>query len=128
MPTAPSKYSQNQFQTATRERSPLMSDVLNDALDKIATARSSNAAFNDGLLAISAARADWHAGMTAPGNAEAARLAAHRHSLAAPPEEGGWDPCGIQCLPGRSEASAVGIRGIGSGLTRSPPVRLVLAS
>ena len=72
----PSKYSQNQFLTATEDRLSLMGEVLADTRPRLALAQSTNAGFTAALASLDAAIALWNPAETARANAEAALPAA----------------------------------------------------
>jgi hypothetical protein len=71
MPQEPSKYAENQFDSATRNRFPLMSEILVDTRPRLAAAATANAAFTPALDALDSAIAAWEVGETAIANAEA---------------------------------------------------------
>jgi hypothetical protein len=72
----PSKYAENQFNSATANRLPLMSEVLADTRPRLAIAAATNALFNPPLALLDTAIAAWEAGETLIANAEAAQPAA----------------------------------------------------
>ena len=72
----PSKYAENQFNSATANRLPLMSEVLADTRPRLAVAAVSNALFNPPLVLLDSAITAWDAGETLIANAEAAQLGA----------------------------------------------------
>lgn len=74
MSTAPSKYAQNQFTTATENSFTLMTAVLNDAFIRLGAAATFDPAFLPALTEVTTARANWSAGMTAIANEEALQL------------------------------------------------------
>ena len=76
MPTAPSKYASNQFEVSTRERFPLMSEVLLDAFDHITAVSNTHPDMDPALTTITATLADWNAGETLLANAEASQMSA----------------------------------------------------
>ena len=76
MPTPPSKYAENQFDTATIGSDTLMSEILADTRPRLATAATANALFNPPLVLLDAAIVAWEAGETLIANAEAAQLGA----------------------------------------------------
>lgn len=76
MPQAPSKYAENQFDTATVGRDPLMSELLADTRPRLAVAAAANALFNPPLTLLDNAIATWEAGETRIANAEGAQLGA----------------------------------------------------
>lgn len=76
MPQTPSKYAENQFDSATIDRLPLMSEILADARPRLAVAAAANALFNPPLVLLDSAIAGWEAGETLIANAEAAQLGA----------------------------------------------------
>ena len=55
MPQEPSKYAENQFESATRSSLPLMSEILADTRPRLATAATANALFNPPLVLRDAA-------------------------------------------------------------------------
>jgi hypothetical protein len=71
MPDETSKYASNQFDVATVERFPLMSEVLADARPRVAAAAAANGAFTAPLGSLDSAIAAWEVGETAIANAEA---------------------------------------------------------
>lgn len=76
MPHDPSKYAENQFNSATANRLPLMSELLADSRPRLALAATTNALFNPPLVILDAAIAAWEAGETLIANADAAMPAA----------------------------------------------------
>jgi len=76
MPTTPSKYAENQFDTATVGSDMLMSEILADTRPRLAVAAGANALFNPPLVLLDSAIAGWEAGETLIANAEAAQLGA----------------------------------------------------
>lgn len=76
MPQAPSKYAENQFDSATLGRDSLMSEVLADTRPRLAVAAAANALFNPPLALLDTAITAWEAGETRIANAEAAQLGA----------------------------------------------------
>lgn len=76
MAQPPSKYTENQFDTATVGRDPLMSEVLADTRPRLVLAAAANALFNPPLVLLDNAIAGWEAGETLIANAEAAQLGA----------------------------------------------------
>lgn len=74
MPQEPSKYAENQFESATRGSLPLMSELLADTRPRLATAAAANALFNPPLALLDSAITGWEAGETRIANAEAAQL------------------------------------------------------
>lgn len=76
MPTEPSKYALNQFDTATAGSLPLMSELLANTRPRLATAAAANALFNPPLVLLDTAIALWESGETLVANAEAAQPAA----------------------------------------------------
>lgn len=76
MAQTPSKYAENQFDTATIGRDPLMSEILADTRPRLATAAVGNALFNPPLVLLDSAIAAWEAGETRIANAMAALPAA----------------------------------------------------
>lgn len=76
MPTPPSKYAENQFDSATVGRDPLMSEILADTRPKLAVAAATNSAFTAPLALLDTASGNWEAGETRIANAEAAQLGA----------------------------------------------------
>ena len=76
MPSEPSKYAENQFNSATLGRLPLMSEILADTRPKLAVAAAANALFNPPLVLLDTAIGNWEAGETRIANAEAAQLGA----------------------------------------------------
>ena len=73
--TEPSKYAENQVEVATRERFPLMSELLADTVPRATTAVGSNVNFIVVLAALNTAATAWTAGETVLANAEAAQPA-----------------------------------------------------
>ncbi len=71
-----SKYAENQFESATRRRFPLMSEVLADTLPRATAAVGGNLLFTTVLAALNTAATAWSAGETTLANAEAAQPAA----------------------------------------------------
>lgn len=71
MPDELSKYASNQFDVATANRFPLMSEVLADARPRLAAAALTNGAFTNPLGVLDSALAAWEVGETAIANAEA---------------------------------------------------------
>ena len=71
MSTEPSKYTGNQFDTATVGRFPLMSEVLSDTLPRSAAAAAANAIFVTVNANVIAASNAWNAGESVLANAEA---------------------------------------------------------
>lgn len=76
MPQEPSKYAENQFDSATRSSLPLMSEILADTRPRLATAAAANALFNPPLALLDTAISNWEAGETRIANAEAAQVGA----------------------------------------------------
>ncbi|MEN9576692.1 MAG: hypothetical protein RL514_4547 [Verrucomicrobiota bacterium] len=76
MPHEPSKYAENQFESATRGTYLLMSEILADTRPRLAIAAASNAAFNPALALLDTASSAWEAGETRIANTEAAQLGA----------------------------------------------------
>jgi hypothetical protein len=74
--SAPSKYAENQFLSATDGSYLLMSEVLADTLARATAAVGTNAAFTSVLANLNFAAAGWNSGETAIANAEAAQPAA----------------------------------------------------
>ncbi|MEN9576603.1 MAG: hypothetical protein RL514_4458 [Verrucomicrobiota bacterium] len=72
----PSKFAENQFNSATANRLPLMSEILADTRPRLATAAAANALFNPPLALLDSAITAWEAGETLAANAEAALPAA----------------------------------------------------
>ena len=72
----PSKYAENQFESATRSSLPLMSELLADTRPRLAVAAAANALFNPPLVLLDSSIALWEAGETLIANAEAAQLSA----------------------------------------------------
>ena len=75
MATELSKYASNQFEVATAQSFPLMSEILADTRPRLATAATSNALFNPPLALLDTAIASWDAGETLIANAESAQPA-----------------------------------------------------
>lgn len=71
MPTEPSKYAINQFDSATEGSFALMSEILASTRPKVADALVSHAEFTAPLALLDTAIADWEAGETLVANAEA---------------------------------------------------------
>ena len=76
MPTEPSKYAGNQFDSATETSFPLMSEVLIDTLPRIAAAAILKPALAPANTAIIAASNAWNTGETTIATAEAIQLGA----------------------------------------------------
>ena len=76
MPTTPSKYAENQFDSATVGRDTLMSEILADTRPRLAVAAAANALFNPPLALLDTAISAWEAGETRIANAESAQLGA----------------------------------------------------
>lgn len=76
MPQEPSKYAENQFDSATRGSLPLMSEILADTRPKLAVAAAANALFNPPLVLLDTTINNWEAGETRIANAEAAQIGA----------------------------------------------------
>ncbi len=76
MPQPPSKYAENQFDSATVGRDTLMSEILADTRPRLAVAASSNALFTPPLVLLDSTIALWESGETLAANAEAAQLGA----------------------------------------------------
>ena len=76
MPHEPSKYAENQFESATRGSLPLMSELLADTRPRLAVAAATNALFNPPLVLLDSAITAWEAGETRIANGEAAQLGA----------------------------------------------------
>ena len=74
--TEPSKYAENQFDSATRGRFPLMSEVLADTLPRASSAASGILQFSLVLSNLTTAATAWSTGETTLANAEAALPAA----------------------------------------------------
>ena len=72
----PSKYAENQFNSATVGRLILMGEVLADTRPRLALAASTNTGFAAILLSLDAVIAQWNAAETVRANAEAALPAA----------------------------------------------------
>ena len=72
----PSKYAENQFDSATRGRLALMGEVLADTRPRLALAQFTNAGFTAALTALDAVIALWNPAETARANAGAALPAA----------------------------------------------------
>ena len=72
MSTAPSKFTENQFLTATVNRFPLMSEVLSDTAPRAAQATAANAAFAGVNTVLITATTAWNTGESTLNNAEAA--------------------------------------------------------
>lgn len=72
----PSKYAENQFDSATRESLSLMGEVLADTRPRLAVAAAANTAFSPILLSLDAVIAQWNPAETARANAEATLPAA----------------------------------------------------
>ncbi len=72
----PSKYAENQFDSATRSSLPLMSELLADTRPRLAVAAAANVLFNPPLVLLDSSIALWEAGETLIANAEAAQLSA----------------------------------------------------
>lgn len=67
----PSKYAENQFESATVGRFPLMSEILADTRPRAAAAAAANGDFTVALDELDIAIAPWNAGETRIANAEA---------------------------------------------------------
>ena len=76
MPSEPSKYAENQFNSGTIGRLPLMSEILADTRPRLAVVAATNAAFNPPLALLDSVITTWDAGETRISNAEAAQLGA----------------------------------------------------
>ena len=76
MPIEPSKYAGNQFDTATEDSFPLMSEVLIDTLPRLSAAALTKPALAPALTALQAASAAWNTGETNVATAEAIQLGA----------------------------------------------------
>jgi hypothetical protein len=76
MPTELSKYAENQFDSATRGRLPLMGEVLADTLPRIIAAAATHAALVPARDSIISLEAAWDGGGTVLANAEAAQISA----------------------------------------------------
>lgn len=76
MSQTPSKYAENQFDSATLGRDTLMSEILADTRPRLAVAASSNALFTPPLVLLDSSIALWEAGETLVANGEAAQLGA----------------------------------------------------
>ena len=72
----PSKYAENQFDSATRGSLLLMSELLADTRPRLAVAAADNALFNPPLVLLDSAITAWDAGETLIANSEAAQLGA----------------------------------------------------
>lgn len=72
MPTEPSKYAENQFDSATVGRFPLMSAILSDTKPRLTLAVASHVELEPALDMLDEANTNWDAGETALANAEAA--------------------------------------------------------
>ena len=72
----PSKYAENQFESATRKSYALMSEVLADTIPRATTAAGGNLMFSTVLATLNTAATAWSTGETAMANAEAAQPAA----------------------------------------------------
>lgn len=66
-----SKYASNQFDVATMDRFPLMSEILADTRPRLATAAAANALFNPPLALLDTVITNWEGGETLIANAEA---------------------------------------------------------
>lgn len=71
MPTEPSKYAQNQFDSATVNRLPLMSEIQADTRPRLVAANAINPGFGDVLDLFNIALALWDTGETRLANAKA---------------------------------------------------------
>jgi hypothetical protein len=71
MATEPSKYAENQFDSATAGRFPLMSELLADTRPRLALAAATDPAFGMALTMLDTAINNWDGGETALANAEA---------------------------------------------------------
>ena len=74
--TEPSKYAENQFESATRKSFALMSEILADTVPRAAAAAAGNLMFTAVLATLNTAATSWTTGETALANAEAAGPAA----------------------------------------------------
>lgn len=72
----PSKYAENQFDSATRGRLTLMGDILADTRPRLALAQAANAGFTTVLGSLDAVILLWNAAETVRSNAEATLPAA----------------------------------------------------
>ena len=71
MPDEISKYASNQFEVATVNRYPLMSELLADSRPRLAAAAAFNPLFAPALNVFDSAIAAWEVGETAISNSEA---------------------------------------------------------
>lgn len=76
MPSEPSKFSFNSFDIATRDRNPLMSEILVTTLPKVTPAAVLHPALAPSVTALNAISVSWNAGETVLANAEANQLGA----------------------------------------------------
>ena len=74
MPTEPSKYATNQFESATAGSNPLMSEILSDTLPRLTLAAGVKPALAPALTALNTASNNWNTGETFLANAEASLL------------------------------------------------------
>ena len=74
MPTEPSKYASNQFDIATVERFPLMSEILADTQAKLNAAVVGHAGLAPAVPLLATAITNWNAGETLLANGEAAQF------------------------------------------------------
>ncbi len=72
MPAEPSKYAENQFNSATEGRLPLMSELLADTRPRLAAAATANPVFSTPLAMLDTSIGNWDAGESELANAEAA--------------------------------------------------------
>lgn len=70
--TDPSKYAENQIESATRKSLPLMSELLADTVPRATTVVGANASFTTVMFLLNLAATNWTAGETVLANAEAA--------------------------------------------------------
>ena len=76
MPSEPSKYAGNQFESETRGRFPLMSEILSDTIGRVANAVILKPALIPAQTLLNTAITAWNAGETVLATAEAALPAA----------------------------------------------------
>ena len=74
MPTEPSNYAENQFESTTRDNASLMSEILADVMPRIAAAVATNLDFAPVYAAVLSANTDWDNAESTVANAEAAQI------------------------------------------------------
>ncbi len=76
MPAELSKYASNQFETATENTNPLMSEILSDTLPRLTLAANTKPALVPALTALATASNNWNTGESLLANAEASLMSA----------------------------------------------------